>query len=83
MDPTLVEHILAFVLGAVGGLCREIMATESSWTYVARSVILGGVNGLLFKFSGAPNHAGTLLAGYTMSHLLGHAYEKVKEKVSE
>lgn len=74
------EYLLAFVLGVLGGIARELMASETNKTYFIRSVIIGGICGLLYKFSGMPNHGATVMAGYTMSHFTGHAYEKGKEK---
>jgi len=76
LDAWLAIHIVAAFLGMLGGLARELMASETNSYYMARSLILGAICGLVFKLSGFPNHAGMFFAGYTSTHFLG----KLKQK---
>ena len=80
MDTWLAIHIVAAFLGLLGGLARELMASETKPYFVARSMILGAICGLVFKLSGAPNHVGTFLAGYTSTHFLGKLKQKIDER---
>lgn len=76
MDALILEYLVAMGLGAFGGAIRALMATDATLKQGITDVILGAASGLVFKFSGAPNHAGTFFAGYGGSHFISKAYEK-------
>jgi len=73
-----IKYIVSAGLGLLGGLIAGIMAEDNSLKSIGKRVIIGFASGLLFSFTGLPNHINTFFAGYAGSHFIDNLYAKYK-----